>query len=227
VCIAPVAETTNLVEQSVCFVKTPDKRRVLVQFIKTRSIERALVFTRTKRGADRVVRDLENSGIRSAAIHGNKSQSNRQRALDNFKSRRTPILIATDIAARGIDVEGISHVVNYDLPHEPETYVHRIGRTGRAGASGSALSFCDQAECGLLTAIERLTRQKLAVEKSLPVDSQIEQASQSARPATGNSRGGNGQRRKPSNRRGRRPQSHERHHGQAPRRGRSRARVAT
>jgi ATP-dependent RNA helicase RhlE len=226
VVIAPVAETTNLVEQSVCFVKTPDKRHVLVQFIKTRSIERALVFTRTKRGADRVVRDLATSGIRAVAIHGNKSQANRQRALDNFKSRRTPILIATDIAARGIDVEGISHVVNYDLPHEPETYIHRIGRTGRAGASGNALSFCDQAEGGLLKAIERLTRQKLAVEKSLPVDSQVEQASQSGQPAKEGPRG-NGQRRKPSNRRGRRPQSHERNHVHAPRRGRTRARAAT
>ena len=162
--IAPVAATTKLIEQSVCFVEAQQKPRVLTQFFKSRSIERALVFTRTKRGADRVVRDLAQSGIRSAAIHGNKSQSNRQRALANFKSRHTPILIATDIAARGIDVEGISHVLNYDLPHEPETYVHRIGRTGRAGASGIAVSFCDIAERKLLQAIERLTRTALAVE---------------------------------------------------------------
>src|SRR5580704_8895311 len=224
--IAPVAATTKLIEQTVCFVEARHKSDVLAKFIKSRSIERALIFTRTKRGADRVVRQLDQSGIRAVAIHGNKSQSNRQRALANFKSRRTPILIATDIAARGIDVEGISHVVNYELPHEPETYVHRIGRTGRAGASGSALSFCDQAECGLLTAIERLTRQKLAVEKSLPVDNQVEQASQSVRPANEGSRG-NSQRRKPSNRRGRRPQSHERNHVHSARRGRGRARVAT
>jgi ATP-dependent RNA helicase RhlE len=168
--IAPVAATAKLIEQSVCFVEARNKSQVLAKFIKSRSIERALVFTRTKRGADRVVRQLDQSGIRSAAIHGNKSQSNRQRALDNFKSRRTPILIATDIAARGIDVEGISHVVNYELPHEPETYVHRIGRTGRAGASGIAVSFCDQAERKLLKAIERLTRTTLATENSLPVD---------------------------------------------------------
>jgi ATP-dependent RNA helicase RhlE len=170
VSIAPVAATTKLIEQSVCFVEVRQKPRLLAKFFKTRPIDRALVFTRTKRGADRVVRDLALSGIRATAIHGNKSQSNRQRALDNFKSRRTPILIATDIAARGIDVEGISHVVNYDLPYEPETYVHRIGRTGRAGASGIAVSFCDQAERKLLKAIERLTRVALPVENSVSMD---------------------------------------------------------
>ena len=172
--IAPVAATTKLIEQSVCFVEAKQKPRILTRFFKSRSIERALVFTRTKRGADRVVRDLAKSGIRSAAIHGNKSQSNRQRALANFKSRHTPILIATDIAARGIDVEGISHVLNYDLPHEPETYVHRIGRTGRAGASGIAVSFCDVAERKLLQAIERLTRTALAVENLVPVEEQAQ-----------------------------------------------------
>jgi ATP-dependent RNA helicase RhlE len=169
--IAPVAATAELIEQSVCFVEARHKSQILAKFIKTRSIERALIFTRTKRGADRVVRQLDQSGIRAAAIHGNKSQSNRQRALDNFKSRRTPILIATDIAARGIDVEGISHVVNYELPHEPETYVHRIGRTGRAGASGIAVSFCDSTERKLLKAIERLTRVTLATDSTLPSDS--------------------------------------------------------
>jgi ATP-dependent RNA helicase RhlE len=172
--IAPVAATTKLIEQSVCFVETRHKPRVLARFLKTRPIDRALVFTRTKRGADRVVRDLAKSGIRATALHGNKSQSNRQRALANFKSRHTPILIATDIAARGIDVEGISHVLNYDLPHEPETYVHRIGRTGRAGASGIALSFCDGAERKLLQAIERLTRTALAVENLVPLEEQAQ-----------------------------------------------------
>jgi ATP-dependent RNA helicase RhlE len=172
--IAPVAATTKLIEQTVCFVETKQKPRVLAKFFKTRSIDRALVFTRTKHGADRVVRDLAKSGIRATAIHGNKSQANRQRALANFKSRHTPILIATDIAARGIDVEGISHVLNYDLPHEPETYVHRIGRTGRAGASGVAVSFCDQAERKLLKAIERLTRTALPIEKSVSPDDQAD-----------------------------------------------------
>jgi ATP-dependent RNA helicase RhlE len=186
--IAPVAETTELIGQTVCFVRAQDKPRVLVEFIKTRSIERALVFTRTKRGADRVVQELSRSGIRAAAIHGNKSQANRQHALANFKARRTPILIATDIAARGIDVEGISHVLNYDLPHEPETYVHRIGRTGRAGASGSALSFCDQAESVLLKAIERLTQQTLGVEGSLPADAELERQARSDRSKSNGSR---------------------------------------
>jgi ATP-dependent RNA helicase RhlE len=170
--IAPVAAITKSIEQSVCFVEARHKPWVLAKFLKTRPIDRALVFTRTKRGADRVVRHLAQSGIRATAIHGNKSQSNRQRALANFKSRHTPVLIATDIAARGIDVEGISHVLNYDLPHEPETYVHRIGRTGRAGASGIAISFCDPAECPLLKAIERLTRTALKVENCLPIDEQ-------------------------------------------------------
>jgi ATP-dependent RNA helicase RhlE len=172
--IAPVAATTKLVQQSVCFVETRHKPQTLARFFKTQSVERALVFTRTKRGADRVVRELAQGGIRAIAIHGNKSQSNRQRALDSFKSRRTHILVATDIAARGIDVDGISHVLNYDLPHEPETYVHRIGRTGRAGASGVAVSFCDQGERKLLKAIERLTRNTLAVENSLPVTSPVD-----------------------------------------------------
>lgn len=184
--IAPVAATAKLIEQTVCFVDKRHKPRVLARFFKTRSIDRALVFTRTKHGADRVVRDLAKSGIRATAIHGNKSQANRQRALASFKSRHTPILIATDIAARGIDVEGISHVLNYDLPHEPETYVHRIGRTGRAGASGIAVSFCDQEERKLLKAIERLTRTALAVDKSVSIDDQA-----SGSPPDGSSRQSN------------------------------------
>jgi ATP-dependent RNA helicase RhlE len=182
--IAPVAETTDLIRQSVCFVGTKQKPLMLTKFIKTQTVERALVFTRTKRGADRVVQELARSGIRAEAIHGNKSQSHRQRVLANFKSRRTPILIATDLAARGIDVEGISHVFNYDLPHEPETYVHRIGRTGRAGAAGAAVAFCDPAERKLLSAIERLTRLTLAVEKSLPIEPHAEGRPQNPSPAS-------------------------------------------
>jgi ATP-dependent RNA helicase RhlE len=167
--IAPVKETTELIEQSVFFVSRQHKPRLLADFLTSRAITRALVFTRTKHGADRVVRQLSQSGIRSEAIHGNKSQSARQRTLANFKSNRTPILVATDIAARGIDVEGISHVLNFDLPHEPETYVHRIGRTGRAGATGIAVSFCDVEERKHLAAIERLIRRSLTVERDLPV----------------------------------------------------------
>jgi ATP-dependent RNA helicase RhlE len=168
--IAPVKATTELIEQSVIFVQRQHKPRLLANLLKTGKVTRALVFTRTKHGADRVVRQLQMSGIRADAIHGNKSQSARQRSLADFKLNRTPVLVATDIASRGIDVEGISHVLNYDLPIEPETYVHRIGRTGRAGASGIALSFCDNEERKYLKAIERLLRQSLRVEPGLPED---------------------------------------------------------
>jgi len=174
--IAPVKETAELIEQSVCFVPQQHKSRFLAKFLTTRKIGRALVFTRTKHGADRVVRQLALSGIRAEAIHGNKSQSVRQRTLANFKTSRTRILVATDIAARGIDVDAISHVLNYDLPIEPETYLHRIGRTGRAGASGVAVSFCDHDERGLLRSIERLMRKALPVEASDLTDAEISEA---------------------------------------------------
>lgn len=161
--VAPVKATTDLIQQSVCFVPRQEKPRALTRFLRDQPFTRALVFTRTKRGADRVARQLRQAGIQADAIHGNKSQSARLRTLSDFKSSRTPVLVATDIAARGIDVEGISHVLNYDLPHEPETYVHRIGRTGRAGAAGSAVSFCDHDERSHLQAIERLLRRALPV----------------------------------------------------------------
>ena len=143
-------------------------RILLAHLFNTSAVTRALVFTRTKHGADRVVRQLERYGITSEAIHGNKSQNARQRALDNFKSGKTHVLIATDIAARGIDIDEISHVVNFDLSHEPETYVHRIGRTARAGASGTAVSFCDSEERSYLRAIERLIRREIPVKKDHP-----------------------------------------------------------
>jgi ATP-dependent RNA helicase RhlE len=129
---------------------------------------RALVFTRTKHGADRVVRQLHARGIKSEAIHGNKSQNARERALDNFKANKVPVLVATDIAARGIDIDDITHVVNFDLTHEPETYVHRIGRTGRAGASGAAVSFCDSEERESLAAIQKLIRRTIPVKNDHP-----------------------------------------------------------
>ena len=163
--IAPVQATTELIEHSVFFVPQKQKTELLANLLKTRAVTRALVFTRTKHGADRVARQLNQSGIRADAIHGNKSQAARQRTLADFKSDRTHVLVATDVASRGIDVEGISHVMNYDLPHEPETYIHRIGRTGRAGATGIAFSLCDHDERKHLKAIERLIRQTLLVEK--------------------------------------------------------------
>src|SRR5262245_41730277 len=168
--IAPVKATTALIEQSVCFVPKPQKSQLLAKLLKATAVTRALVFTRTKHGADRVARHLGRCGIRAEAMHGDKSQSSRQRSLASFKSNRPPVLVATDLAARGIDVEGVSHVFNYDLPHEPETYVHRIGRTGRAGATGVAVSLCDGEERAYLQAIQRLTRRTLAVAEHDPAD---------------------------------------------------------
>jgi ATP-dependent RNA helicase RhlE len=167
--VAPVASTVDKVDQSVYFVERRNKPALLAHLVKDLAMYRAIVFTRTKHGADRVVRHLHTRGIRAEAIHGNKSQNNRERALKNFKADRTPILVATDIASRGIDVDGISHVVNYDLTHEPETYVHRIGRTARAGASGTAVSFCDPAEeMPNLKAIEKLIRRAIPVKTDQP-----------------------------------------------------------
>ncbi|HET6423055.1 MAG TPA: DEAD/DEAH box helicase, partial [Planctomycetaceae bacterium] len=162
--LAPAKATTELIEQAVCHCGRSMKTTLLAAILTTQPVTRAIVFTKTKHGADRVVRQLEEYGVFADAIHGNKSQNARQRTLAGFKSGRTTVLVATDLAARGIDVDDVSHVINYDLPIEPETYVHRIGRTGRAGAKGLALSFCDETERGLLRAIER------QMKKALPVD---------------------------------------------------------
>ncbi|MGH6945800.1 MAG: DEAD/DEAH box helicase [Kiloniellales bacterium] len=161
VSVAPAATTVATVSQQVYFVEAARKRNLLVELLGKPEFARALVFTRTKHGADRVTRHLEAAGLTAAAIHGNKNQGQRERALAGFKSGRTRILVATDIAARGIDVEGVTHVVNFELPNVPESYVHRIGRTARAGAAGTAISFCDDAERKLLRDIERVTRQSL------------------------------------------------------------------
>ncbi len=160
---APVATTAERVEQSVYLVDAADKRNLLAELLAGAEFSRTLVFTRTKHGADKVARHLEAAGIPAAAIHGNKSQGQRERALAAFKSGRSRILVATDIAARGIDVDRVSHVVNFELPDVAEAYVHRIGRTARAGAEGIAISFCDTAERRNLRDIERLTRQTLPV----------------------------------------------------------------
>ncbi len=147
--VAPVATTVETVEQRVVFVASEQKRPLLIETLADPSVTRVLVFTRTKHRADQVTRHLETAGVDVAAIHGNKSQGQRERALAGFRGGRTRVLVATDVAARGIDVDGISHVVNYDLPNVPESYVHRIGRTARAGAAGIAISFCDGAGAGL------------------------------------------------------------------------------
>src|SRR5580704_14247529 len=164
VAVAPVATTADRIDQSVYFVPFERKRALLEHVLADPAIDRALVFTRTKHGADRVVRSLEKARIDALAIHGNKSQNARTRALASFKDGTTRVLVATDLAARGIDVDGVSHVINFDLPEVPEQYVHRIGRTARAGASGIAMSFCDEREeRGLLAAIERLIRIRIPV----------------------------------------------------------------
>jgi ATP-dependent RNA helicase RhlE len=168
VSVSPQATTAETVEQAVYFVAKPDKRSLLERVLSRANVERALVFTRTKHGADRVAKQLVQAGIQAAAIHGNKSQNARERALDAFRRGKTNVLVATDIAARGIDVQGVSHVINYDLPNVAESYVHRIGRTGRAGASGNAISFCDQEERRLLLDIERLIRRRIPVGSAMP-----------------------------------------------------------
>jgi ATP-dependent RNA helicase RhlE len=163
VAVAPVATTAERVDQSVMFVATSRKPALLARILGDEGVDRVLVFTRTKHGADKVVRSLDKDGIVSAAIHGNKSQPQRERALAAFRDGSCRVLIATDIAARGIDVEGVSHVVNYDLPNVPESYVHRIGRTARAGAAGVAIAFCNDEERAYLRDIEKLTRLKVPV----------------------------------------------------------------
>ncbi len=163
VSVAPPATTAERVEQFVTYVNQSEKQALLTMRLRSEPIERALVFTRTKHGADRVVKHLVAAGIAANAIHGNKSQPQRERALAEFKSGQAPILIATDIAARGIDVSGVSHVFNFELPNVPEQYVHRIGRTARAGATGIAVSFCADDERAHLRGIEKLTRVKPTV----------------------------------------------------------------
>lgn len=163
VSVAPVSSTTDLVKQSVMFVSKNDKKKALIYLLRKPELRSVLVFTRTKHLANRVVRDLEGNGIKAMAIHGNKSQNQRTEALSKFKNNEIRVLVATDIAARGLDIDELSHVINYDLPNISETYVHRIGRTGRAGMSGTAISFCDEEERAYLKDIERLIGKKIQV----------------------------------------------------------------
>lgn len=166
--ITPEEVTVDRIDQKIMFLRKADKRRLLVKIIKQERVECGIVFTRTKHGANRLVKQLDQSGISAAAIHGNKSQGARTKALAGFKNGSIPILVATDIASRGIDVDGVTHVFNYDLPNEPESYVHRIGRTARAGRTGVAYGFCDDTESGYLVGIQQL------IGKEIPVDSSHE-----------------------------------------------------
>lgn len=200
VAVTPVSSTVKLVEQSLYFVDKVDKRSLLVHLLKDTSIESALVFTRTKHGADKVTQILAKAWISSAAIHGNKSQGARQTALQDLKNKKIRVLVATDIAARGIDINELSHVFIYDIPTEPETYVHRIWRTGRAGASGVAIAFCDSDEKKYLKEIIKIIKQEIPVVTDHPYASKVTETTwkpvqkQRNRPSKNNkSRGDNSQ----------------------------------
>jgi len=171
--VAPVSSTAEKVDQHIYLVEKNDKRQLLIHLLKNENIQNALVFTRTKYGADKIAKELHRANIKSDAIHGNKTQAARQKALNNFKEGKIRVLVATDIAARGIDVDELTHVINFELPNIPETYVHRIGRTGRAGNSGSALSFCDMEERAYLRDIHKLINQTIPVVEDHPYASSM------------------------------------------------------
>ena len=166
--LSPEEITVERIDQAIFFVRKEDKVKLIIDIIKENQVERGIIFTRTKHGANRLVKKLDRANISALAIHGNKSQGARTRALSLFKNGSTPLLVATDIASRGIDVDDVSHVFNYDLPNEPESYVHRIGRTARAGKGGTAYAFCDESESGYLVGIERLIDKKIPVIDSHP-----------------------------------------------------------
>jgi len=173
VAVVPSATTAERIDQEVYFVEKADKRALLVDVLRDSAMRRVLVFSRTKHGANRIAEHLVKAGIGAEAIHGNKSQNARERALAGFKSGKTRVLVATDIAARGIDIDDVTHVVNFDVPEVPETYVHRIGRTARAGAAGMALSFCEADERADWRNIEKLTRQEIPIVEGHPYESRV------------------------------------------------------
>lgn len=204
--VTPPATTAEMVRQEVYFIDKGNKRHLLRGLLSDQTIERVLVFTRTKHGADKVARDLVRSNITAQAIHGNKSQNARQAALQSFKAMKTRVLVATDIAARGIDIDLLSHVIQFDLPNVPETYVHRIGRTGRAGAEGIAIAFCDQEERAYLRDIEKTIGKKVPVADAKAILADLPPApaepEQQSRPAPANGQP-NHRRRDNGNRNGR------------------------
>ncbi len=222
VAVTPQASTAERVTQSVLLVDKAGKPGLLAEILQNEPIDRAIVFTRTKHGADKVVRQLAQKGLDAEAIHGNKSQNQRERALAAFRDGRIKTLIATDIAARGIDVDGITHVINYDLPNMPDSYVHRIGRTARAGADGVAISFCDNDERAYLRDIEKTIRMKLpSTDKRAGKPAEGQSASE-PRPVSSETRGGFRPDGKPRNRAGQRRRRRERE-AQGPQDGASRA----
>ncbi|MEX1098880.1 MAG: DEAD/DEAH box helicase, partial [Bacteriovoracaceae bacterium] len=171
--VTPESTTVEKIEQKAHFVAKANKTLLLQEILKDSSIKSMLVFTRTKHGADKVVKKLAQADINAAAIHGNKSQNNRERALSNFKAQKTRVLVATDIAARGIDIPEVSHVINFNPPEDPKSYVHRIGRTARAGREGAAILFCDENETGYLKDIEKLIKQPIPVDKNQPYHEEL------------------------------------------------------
>ena len=173
VAVTPVSSTVDMIAKSVYFVDKPNKAKLLIHLLKDDKIVSALVFSRTKYGADRISKVLKKAGISSGAIHGDKSQNARLKALSDFKMGKTRVLVATDIAARGIDIEELSHVINFDLPNEPETFVHRIGRTGRAGLTGVAISFCNFDEIAYLKDIRKLIGEDIPVIEDHPYPMQV------------------------------------------------------
>ena len=196
-----MSSTAEKVKQTVYFVDKQDKKLLLIHLLKNPEIRSVLVFTRTKHAANKLSEFVTKCGTPAEAIHGNKSQNARQNALNNFKAGKTRVLIATDIAARGIDIDALSHVVNFELPNVPETYVHRIGRTGRAGASGMAFSFCEGEEMPYLKDIQKLTGQVVPVAEDNPYPLDLTAIRPAAKPASSNNRpssGGGGGNRRPS-----------------------------
>ena len=185
VAVAPVSSTSERVGQRVYFVARPEKKDLILHIIKTENVTKGLIFTRTKHNANKLERWLNQHSINAAAIHGNKSQNARQRALEGFRDGKVRILVASDIAARGIDIDDISHVINFEMPNEPETYVHRIGRTGRALATGEAISLCDHEEMQLLHQIERVTKIKIPVVTDHPFAKNAPTPGQRSQPAPG------------------------------------------
>lgn len=188
--IAPEEPTVEAIDQRIMYVEKRDKKRLIVDLLDDPQVERAIVFTRTKHGANRLTKRLGKAGFPAIAIHGNKSQNTRRRALDGFRDGSYDVLVATDVASRGIDVDDITHVFNFDLPDDPESYVHRIGRTGRAGRTGVAISFCDVSEAKKLKKVERVIGQ------SIPADEAHEYHCSAAMPSRGNRRHNNRRRRR-------------------------------
>jgi ATP-dependent RNA helicase RhlE len=199
--VTPASSTADTIQQHVFFVDKGNKKNLLAHILKDENINPVLVFTRTKHGADKVVKDLFRLEISAEAIHGNKSQNARQRALTNFKERTTRVLVATDIAARGIDVDELAYVINYELPNVPETYVHRIGRTGRAGLSGTAFSFCEQEEVPYLKDIQKLIGKQLPVNQHHPYHMDMSMSAGSPGKQTGGGK-------KPTSHKPNRPHAH-------------------